>query len=80
MLPSQSKRLIETLYSRLDSIHDVLDKQERTVRDTGESANEKQREVAGVIASAIQTIGADVPDYEKTQRDNGCFGQLWALE
>jgi len=69
MLPSQFKRLIETLHSRLSLIHDAVNKQERAIRDTSKSSDEKQEEISGVIAAALQSVGADVPNYEKAQRD-----------
>ncbi|HMG86184.1 MAG TPA: hypothetical protein VK574_10585 [Terracidiphilus sp.] len=39
------------------------------IRDAGEASDEKHKEIAGIIAGAIKTIGSEVPEYEKTQRE-----------
>jgi hypothetical protein len=65
MLPKQIKALAESLRLELSSIHEEI----RSARDASKIENEKDREIVGVIASTIQAVNANVPDYEKTQRD-----------
>lgn len=70
MLPSQFKRLIETLRSNLGSIQKTLEEQERATRDGSSASGQDQREASRIIASAIsEASDKDVPTYEKTQRD-----------
>jgi hypothetical protein len=69
MLPSQFKRLIETLRLQLGSIRESVEKHEGAIRDASSATNEQQGKIPGIIASAIQAANEDVPTYEKTQRN-----------
>lgn len=73
MHPSQFRRWFELLRSSLDSlrseIKEAAEKQERAIRDTADTADQKWREVPGVVISAVEAANKDVPTYEKTQRD-----------
>jgi hypothetical protein len=75
MLPSQIKALrtlVASLQAELMSLRVTL--QTSTVnyiaalRDASEKRNKQVGEIPRVIASAIETAAADVPQYEKTQR------------
>jgi hypothetical protein len=68
MLPSQFKRLIEALRAQSGTIEEGFKRQERAIRDTSESSNEKRGEIPGIIISGIKTANKDVPTFEKAQR------------
>lgn len=73
--------LAEIIGSRLRAIQETIKEQEAVARSTADVGNAANREVAGVIASAIRAASADVPEYEKTQRDKEYRLQrklLWA--
>ena len=57
-LRSESGTIQETVKSQGDAIRIVL-----------ESAKRDQNEAAGIIASAIKSVGTDVPLFEKTQSE-----------
>jgi hypothetical protein len=76
MFPHQFKSLLETfrsigesLRSELSSIKETVKEQERTIRDASNAADQKRRELSGIIASAIESANKDVPSYEKNQRN-----------
>jgi hypothetical protein len=68
MLPHQFKRLLETLRSYLSAVQEALKEQERASRDAAKAANEKWREVPGIIASNILGTAKD-KEAAETQRN-----------
>jgi hypothetical protein len=84
------KALVEMLRAQLSAIREAIERQtaqESLKEQEHPNANREkayaaqQREVAGIIASAIKTAHEEVPAYEKTQRDKE-YGQqrklIWA--
>ncbi|HEX4321206.1 MAG TPA: hypothetical protein VHZ52_09905 [Acidobacteriaceae bacterium] len=59
MLPSQFKRLIESFRAHGVLIQEALNEQGRATRDAAEAADEKWREVPGIIASNILGTAKD---------------------
>jgi hypothetical protein len=61
--------LAETIGSRLRAIQEAIREQGDVTRNAADVGNAANREVAGVIASAIHAANSDVPEYEKEQRN-----------
>jgi hypothetical protein len=69
LLPRWVKKIVEAVQNESNAVQESFQKYERSERHRNEASEQKQGEIAGVIASAIKTAHEDVPSYEKTQRD-----------
>lgn len=68
-LPRWVKRIIEAVQEESGTIKQSLAEQERAIKDAGQAAEEKQREVGATIAASIKAASDAATNYEKPQRD-----------
>lgn len=67
--PRWFRKLAKSMGAQSRAIQEASDKQEETIRHAAEASQSQNREIAGIIASAIETAPKDVPGYEYAQRD-----------
>ncbi|UWZ83961.1 hypothetical protein [Occallatibacter riparius] len=73
MLPSQFRRLIDTLHTQLGAIRETLQNQEDARRDAQEGTEQKWREVPGIIASSVLGTADDRKAAESQKKKENAY-------